>query len=171
MNQPITWQVALIIAAAVAEITGVVIVNVKAARQNRINDTLPVETARAEVKSKTRFEFADLFRKRGGRTPLMYHITFETEKGDMKFDIDRGLYAAHNLKAMQKGDAGYLSYQGTRYIGFMLEQYWGGAYAAPRFCVNCGTPLNAAANFCTGCGTQTATAGVKSAAAQRQPYR
>ena len=88
---------------------------VRAARQERLNDALPIETVRARVKSKNPFKI-----KLGlGKRRI---ITFETEQGDMDFILSRQKYAALYLYKLKKGDAGSLAYQGTRFIGFVQEQ-------------------------------------------------
>jgi len=87
---------------------------VRDARQERINDTLPVKAVMARVKSNNPIRLR-------ARPDKRCFITFETEKGDMEFAVSRQKYAALYMNLLKTGDTGNLSYQGTRYIGFVKE--------------------------------------------------
>ena len=131
----------------IAGLAALVIVHfARAAKQERVNDTLPVETVRARVKSNKMLLFSGFDRR--------IFLVFETEKGDVKFGFERQKHFALRLSALRPGDSGILHHQGTRYLGFVQEPYRGGVPAAARFCVNCGAPLAAAAGFCANCGTR-----------------
>ncbi|MCL2142213.1 MAG: DUF2500 domain-containing protein, partial [Methanimicrococcus sp.] len=88
----------------------------KGIKQNRLNDSLPVETIRATVKSNAPIR---LIRPKSDRRVF---VTFETEKGDMKFSFSPRKYSALELKVLKNGDVGTLHYQGTRFIDFVKEQ-------------------------------------------------
>ena len=86
----------------------------RASRQERINDTLPVETVRARVKANNPIRLRP-------RSDKRIFLTFETEKGKMKFSFSPRNYTALNLRVLNNGDAGTLYHQGTRYINFITE--------------------------------------------------
>ena len=78
--------------------------------------TLPVKTIKATVKSNDSLGISP------GRDRRKF-VTFETEKGIMKFGFTPQNYSALNLKDLRNGDDGILHYQGTLYIDFTKESY------------------------------------------------
>jgi len=79
------------------------------------NDALPVETVKATV-LQSYYHIA--IRRKGSKIPVI----FETEKGIMKFNYYNFQTPPPSIKALQKGDAGILHYQGTQYIDFIKEE-------------------------------------------------
>jgi len=118
LNQVIILCLLFAAVVFIGVIIGFAVVFVKISNRKRINDSLPVETARATVKSNAPLTISFA---RSDLASGTFYITFETEKGDMKFGFDGRQYAAHNFKMLKNGDAGILSYQGTRYIKFVKE--------------------------------------------------
>jgi len=93
---------------------------VQGARQWKHNNDSPVLTVDAKVVTKR----ADVSRYRHagaagdaadtGYSATSYYVTFEVPSGDrMEFHVQSGEYGL-----LAEGDAGRLTFQGTRYLGF-----------------------------------------------------
>ena len=95
----------------------VIVYFARAAKRERVNNTLPVEAVRARVKSNKMLLFSGFDRR--------IFLVFETEKGDMKFGFHRQKHFALRLSALRTGDTGTLHYQGTRFLGFAQDRMMG----------------------------------------------
>lgn len=106
-----------------------VFIMVKAIKEKRQNDASPRLTVQSVVQEKRRSvsqtQHANAGDASGAHgfsttTDTTYHVTFRVESGDeLRFRVSHREY-----DELAEGDAGWLKFQGTRYLGFDRQDQW-----------------------------------------------